>query len=167
MNRAVVIGLVLMGSSPVGRAAAQSREVMGTVREAWTGRPIANAEVSVIGDEGWVCTNDRGEYRLPARTGIVSVIARYGESIGRPRTLATTDTVAALDIDPRLMLTVPSEPKQVGEFYAIGAYVFANLVAAPEIEIARGRYYVGGVELVVRPSRCGPSVPARRGAGES
>ena|SRR5690349_21548262 len=164
MNRAVVIAIAVVGGA--SQVAAQTREVVGTVREAWTERPIANAEVSAIGQDGWVCTNDRGEYRLSVPSGAVNVIARYGELVGRPRAVASTDTVAALDVDKNIKLAPPSD-KQVGNFWAIGGFVFAALASAPEIEMARGRYYVGGVELIVRPSHCGPAAPTRRGVGES
>lgn len=163
MSRTLIIGLVLVGSSQASRAEAQTRDVVGTVRDAWTERPIANAEVSVVGEEGWVCTNDRGEYRLSTRTGAVSLIARSGESIGRPRMLTATDNVGPLHVDPQISLAM----KQIGERKAIGGWVFAQLSAAPEIEIFRGRYYVDGVELIVRPSHCGPATPSRRGAAPS
>jgi hypothetical protein len=78
-------------------------------------------------------------------------------------TLAATDTVAALDVDPQISLA----EKRVGQAYAMGSFVFARLAAAPEIEIFKGRYYVDGVELAVRPSRCGPPAPSRRGGGET
>jgi hypothetical protein len=165
VKHVVIVAVVLLGSSQSVRAAAQSRVVVGTVRQAWTDRPIANAEVSVIGEDGWVCTNDRGEYWLPARTGAISVIARYGESLGRPRILAASDTVAALEVNPRLTLPSPQK-NQTGGFWVI-AGTPDDLMAAPEIEIANGHYYVAGVELTLRPSHCGVSAPSRRGIGES
>jgi hypothetical protein len=57
-------------------ASAQSREVIGTVREAATGQPVPDAGVGLVGQEISACTNTRGEYRLRVPAGEVPLLAR-------------------------------------------------------------------------------------------
>ena len=56
--------------------AAQTREVTGRVTEAGSGTPLTQASVGVLGSPLVVRTNDRGEYRLRAASGSVTILAR-------------------------------------------------------------------------------------------
>ena len=56
--------------------AAQTREVTGRVTEAGSGTPLTQASVGVLGSPLVVRTNDRGEYRLRAASGPVTILAR-------------------------------------------------------------------------------------------
>jgi TonB-dependent starch-binding outer membrane protein SusC len=58
------------------RADAQSRDVTGKVTMAVTGQPLADATVSVVGQQLGVRTNERGEFRLRVPDGEISVLAR-------------------------------------------------------------------------------------------
>lgn len=148
-----VIAVLVAVAAPAG---AQTREVTGTVRRAYTGQPAANAEVMVVGEQSGVCTNVRGEYRLSVPAGNVSLIARTSEFLSRPTTIAPTEVTAALAIDPRVQWPASQGP----------GWVFARLVVAPEIEIVRGKMYFDGVELPIpAESRCGSRTPNPQGSG--
>jgi len=75
--------------------AAQSREITGKVTQAGTGTPITEATIGIVGAQVGVRTNERGEYRLKAGAGDVSVIAR---AIGfKRRTVQITASQSTAD----------------------------------------------------------------------
>jgi TonB-linked SusC/RagA family outer membrane protein len=57
-------------------ARAQTRDVTGKVTVVGTGQPLADATVSIVGQQVGTRTNERGEYRLRVPAGEVSLQAR-------------------------------------------------------------------------------------------
>lgn len=81
---------------------AQSRDVSGKVTMAGTGQPLADATVSVVGQQLGVRTNERGEYRIKVPTGDVSILARLlgykRQTIRVSATSSTADFVLEKDV---------------------------------------------------------------------
>lgn len=81
------------------RADAQSRDVTGKVTMAGTGQPLADATVSVVGQQLGVRTNDRGEFRLRVPEGEVSVLARLLGYKRQTIRLSATENTANFVLD--------------------------------------------------------------------
>src|SRR5262245_51922999 len=115
-----------MVASLAAPVAAQSRQITGIVKEAYTDRVVTNAEVIVVGEQTGVCTNEKGEYRLKVPTGNVNIIARTTELLSRPTAVGAGQAKATLAIEPQLRW--PVEQLRAGEIVAVGGYVFARLL---------------------------------------
>ncbi|MCC6318483.1 MAG: SusC/RagA family TonB-linked outer membrane protein [Gemmatimonadaceae bacterium] len=79
---------MVVGSQP---AAAQQREISGTVTVAGTGQPLSDAIVGVVGSAGGARTNEQGQYRLRAPSGDVTIQVR---AIGYKRAQLRVDANA-------------------------------------------------------------------------
>lgn len=66
-------GLALLGNRPVS---AQQREVTGTVTVSGAGTPLSDAIVGLVGGAGGARTNERGEFRLRAPAGDITIQVR-------------------------------------------------------------------------------------------
>jgi plastocyanin len=94
MRKNVILSAALCVVAFPAAAYAQTREVAGRVHEATTGQPVANAAIEIVGQQVGVCTNERGEYRLPAPAGELSITVRAANFEPSLLRLAAGDTVA-------------------------------------------------------------------------
>jgi len=95
VRRRTLMSLAAIFASLPAILAAQTREITGKVTQAGTGTPITEATIGIVGAQVGVRTNERGEYRLKAPSGDVSVIAR---AIGfKRRTVQITSSQSTAD----------------------------------------------------------------------
>ncbi|MBK8249760.1 MAG: SusC/RagA family TonB-linked outer membrane protein [Gemmatimonadetes bacterium] len=76
MRRFLVFAIASLALLTTSSAGAQQREITGTVTVTGTGQPLTDAIVGVVGSAGGARTNERGEYRLRAPNGDVTIQVR-------------------------------------------------------------------------------------------
>jgi len=127
IRRILRAGLVTLLALLGGEAlAAQTGTLTGTVRDAETGQPLADAAVEVLGAEGaqagGVFTNQQGRYRLTLEAGTYSVVASLiGHSTertdgvrvgaGETRTLDFELATTAFELNPFVVTASRREEK--------------------------------------------------------
>lgn len=76
VRRFLVFAIASLALLTTSSAGAQQREITGTVTVTGTGQPLTDAIVGVVGSAGGARTNERGEYRLRAPNGDVTIQVR-------------------------------------------------------------------------------------------
>jgi TonB-dependent starch-binding outer membrane protein SusC len=74
--RRTLASLALFLALAPASLAAQARDITGKVTQAGTGQPVTEATIGIVGAQIGVRTNERGEYRMKAPNGDVTILVR-------------------------------------------------------------------------------------------